>query len=78
MASCTIVLILNQIVSSWSMFFIYLAINQVIEVIAFIEGLDLVSKPIREFEKCAITVITKISTCNQRYKSTLEMAFELQ
>ena len=78
MASCTIVLILNQIISSWSIFFFYLALNQVIEVTAFIEGLDQVSKPIREYEKCAITVVTKISTCNQRYKSTLQMAFKLQ
>ena len=52
--------------------------NQVIEVIAFIEGLDLVPKLIREFQKCAITVVTKISTCDQRYKSTQQMAFELQ
>ena len=58
--------------------FFYLALNKVIEVIAFIEGLDQVSKPIREYEKCAITVVTKISTCNQRYESTLQMAFELQ
>ena len=51
---------------------------QVIEVITFIEGPDLVYKPIRQFENCVITVVAKISTCNQRYKSTLQMAFDLQ
>ena len=55
----------------------YLAINQVIEVIAFIEGLDLVSRPIREFENCTIMVVAKICTCDQRHESTLQMAFEL-
>ena len=60
------------------MFFFYIAITQVIEVTAFIEGLDLVSKPIREIELCAILVVAKISTCDQRYKSTSQMAFELQ
>ena len=58
--------------------FFYHAINQAIAVIAFIKGLDLVSKPIREFEKSAISVVAKISTCDQRYKSTLQMAFELK
>ena len=58
-ASCTIALILNQIISLRSMFFILLLIN--IEVIAFIEGLKLVSKPMRETEKCAMLVVAKIS-----------------
>ena len=58
--------------------FFYVAINQVIEVIAFIEGLDLVSKPIGGFEKWAIPAVAKMSTCDQRYNSTLQMAFELQ
>ena len=56
----------------------YLAINQVIEVIAFVEGLDLVSKPIGGYGKCAISAVAKMSTCDQRYNSTLQMAFELQ
>ena len=55
--------------------FFYLTINQVIEVIAFIEGLDLVSKPIGGFEKCAIPAIAKMSTCDQRYNSTLHIGF---
>ena len=51
---------------------------QVIEVTTFIEGLDLVYKPLRQFKNCVITVVAKMSTCDQRYKSTLQMAFDLQ
>ena len=57
-------------------FFISLLINT--EVTAFTEGLKLVSKPMREIEKCAMLVVAKISTCDQRYKFRLQMAFELQ
>ena len=58
--------------------FFHLTINRFIGVIVFIEGLDLVSKPIREIKKFAILVVAKISTWDQKYKSTSQMAFELK